>query len=260
MPMKIVNTGSKRLGSLKRRNPFSGCLLPHLNPKGSLKMKKALFTALLAALSAIAQAKPYPQHDMNQLVQPKSINMALANQVFNDLSEHAIAYPTRFDNATDQQRASAEAAQLAKLFRLMVETQVVTPKDAQYTGFLRQVAQTNAMAHNLDVPNAAAAADKYYQAWIARLNGKEKAQAQGEFGLFLVYSNRIDRGIATLQQALKNGDPLANRALGIAYLMKGNTAKAKQYLQAHLKNNPQDKQAATLLDAVKNGKVEVKQQ
>ena len=141
-------------------------------------MKKALFTALLAALSAIAQAQPYPQHDMSKLLQPSGFNMQLARQVFNDLSKHAIAYPPRFDNAADQQRAAAEAKLLAELYHLLIKTQVITPKQPEYTGFLGEVARANAMAHNLDVPNAAQMADKYYQAWIARLNGKEKARAR----------------------------------------------------------------------------------
>lgn len=223
-------------------------------------MKKLLFTALLAALSAIAQAQPYPQHDMSKLVQPSGFNMQLARQVFNDLSKHAIAYPPRFDNAADQQRAAAEAKLLAELYHLLIKTQVITPKQPEYTGFLGEVARANAMAHNLAIPNTAQMADKYYQAWIARLNGKEKARAQGEFGLFLASSNRVDRAIPLLKQALKNGDPLANRALGIAYVKKGNTAEAQRYLQAHLKNHPQDKQTTEVLDAIKNGRMETKRQ
>ena len=82
-------------------------------------MKKALFTALLAALGAIAsptaQAVPYPPHDIMSIVRPDHIDMPLADKVMSDLYDHAGNYPPRFDNDADRQRAQAEAAQLSSL-------------------------------------------------------------------------------------------------------------------------------------------------
>ena len=127
-------------------------------------MKKLLFTALLAALSAIAQAKPYPQHDIGKIVQPDHVDMQLADQVLSDLYDQAGNYPPRFDNAADQQRAAAEAAQLNRLFQGMIKVKAVTPQQpVPYINVLYRLARLNVMAHNMDVPNAAAQADRYFR-------------------------------------------------------------------------------------------------
>lgn len=219
-------------------------------------MKKLLFTALLAALSAIAQAKPYPQHDIGKIVQPDHVDMQLADQVLSDLYDQAGNYPPRFDNAADQQRAAAEAAQLNRLFQGMIKVKAVTPQQpAPYINVLYRLARLNVMAHNMDVPNAAAQADRYFQEMIKLLNNKpkEKARAQGEYGAFLVGSNRIDRAMPLLQQAIKGGDTNAHLPLGMAYFMKGNKAEAVKHLQIHQKHYPQDERSRVLLEAINKG-------
>ena len=223
-------------------------------------MKKLLFTALLAALSAIAQAKPYPQHDIGKIVQPDHVDMQLADQVLSDLYDQAGNYPPRFDNAADQQRAAAEAAQLNRLFQGMIKVKAVTPQQpVPYINVLYRLARLNVMAHNMDVPNAAAQADRYFQEMIKLLNNKpkEKARAQGEYGAFLVGSNRIDRAMPLLQQAVKGGDGNAHLPLGMAYLMKGKQAEAVKHLQTHQKNHPQDERARVLLQAIEKGTFKV---
>ena len=219
-------------------------------------MKKLLFTALLAALSAIAQAKPYPQHDIGKIVQPDHVDMQLADQVLSDLYDQAGNYPPRFDNAADQQRAAAEAAQLNRLFQGMIKVKAVTPQQpVLYINVLYRLARLNVMAHNMDVPNAATQADRYFQEMIKLLNNKpkEKARAQGEYGAFLVGSNRIDRAMPLLQQAIKGGDTNAHLPLGMAYFMKGNKAEAMKHLQIHQKHYPQDERSRVLLEAINKG-------
>lgn len=219
-------------------------------------MKKLLFTALLAALSAIAQAKPYPQHDISKIVQPDHVDMQLADQVLSDLYDQAGNYPPRFDNAADQQRAAAEAAQLNRLFQGMIKVKAVTPQQpVPYINVLYRLARLNVMAHNMDVPNAAAQADRYFQEMIKLLNNKpkEKARAQGEYGAFLVGSNRIDRAMPLLQQAIKGGDTNAHLPLGMVYFMKGNKAEAVKHLQIHQKHYPQDERSRVLLEAINKG-------
>ena len=219
-------------------------------------MKKLLFTALLAALSAIAQAKPYPQHDIGKIVQPDHVDMQLADQVLSDLYDQAGNYPPRFDNAADQQRAAAEAAQLNRLFQGMIKVKAVTPQQpVPYINVLYRLARLNVMTHNMDVPNAAAQADRYFQEMIKLLNNKpkEKARAQGEYGAFLVGSNRIDRAMPLLQQAVKGGDTNAHLPLGMVYFMKGNKAEAVKHLQIHQKHYPQDERSRVLLEAINKG-------
>ncbi|WP_325319559.1 tetratricopeptide repeat protein [Kingella oralis] len=227
-------------------------------------MKKALFTALLAALGAIAspaaQAAPYPPHDIMSIVRPDHIDMPLADKVMSDLYDHVGNYPPRFDNDADRQRAQAEAAQLNRLFAGIIKVKAVTPQQPEkYINVLYRLARLNAMAHNMDMPNAAAQADRYFEEMIKLLNGKpkEKARAQGEYGAFLVGSNRIDRAMPLLQQAVKGGDGNAHLPLGMAYLMKGKQAEAVKHLQTHQKNHPQDERARVLLEAIEKGTFKV---
>ncbi len=226
-------------------------------------MKKALFTALLAALVATisisAQAAPYPQHDISKIVQPDHVDIQLADRILSDLYDHAGNYPPRFDNDADQQRAQSEAAQLNRLFQGMIKVKAVTPaQPIPYGNVLYRLARLNVMAHNMDVPNAAAQADRYFEELIKLLNQPDdKARAQGEYGAFLVSSNRIDRAMPLLQQAIKGGDTNAHLPLGMAYLMQGNKAEAVKHLQIHQKHYPQDERTRALLGAIEQGTFKV---
>ena len=72
-------------------------------------MKKIIFATLLASVMSIAYAKPYPKHDLSQIVTPRSVNFAVAEQTYLDLKQHAAMYPTTFDNAQDKALATQEA-------------------------------------------------------------------------------------------------------------------------------------------------------
>ena len=95
-----------------------------------------------------------------------------------DLYDHAGNYPPRFDNDADRQRAQAEAAQLNRLFAGIIKVKAVTPQQPEkYINVLYRLARLNAMAHNMDMPNAAAQADRYFEEMIKLLNGKPKEKS-----------------------------------------------------------------------------------
>ena len=168
-------------------------------------MKKLLFTALLAAYGIIAHAAPYPSHDLSKLIQHNELNIQLVDNVLSDLDSVAGNYPPRFDNDADQLRAIAEAGQLNRFLQGVIDVKAVTPKQTtEYVNILYRLARINAMAHNMDVPDAAPIADGYFQKIIAQLKNKpkEKARIQGEYGAFLVSSNRVNHAIPLLQQAI----------------------------------------------------------
>jgi predicted Zn-dependent protease len=61
-----------------------------------------------------------------------------------------------------------------------------------------------------------------------------------------------------LERALAAGEVDAGYTLGTAYVQLGNKAKAVEQLEAYLRKRPDDKGAATLLEAVRAGKVKMK--
>ena len=223
-------------------------------------MKKLLFTALLAAYGIIAHAAPYPSHDLSKLIQHNELNIQLVDNVLSDLENVAGNYPPRFDNDADQLRAIAEAGQLNRFLQGVIDVKAVTPKQTtQYVNILYRLARINAMAHNMDVPDAAPIADGYFEKIIAQLKSKpkEKARIQGEYGAFLVSSNRVNRAMQLLQQAIKGGDTNAHLPLGIAYLMQGNKTEAVKQLQIHQKHFPQDERSRAVLQAIEQGSFQI---
>ena len=77
-------------------------------------MQKTILTVLFASTLTFAIAQPYPKHNLPQIVTPKSVNFAVAEQTYRDLSQHAQMYPTQFDNAQDKTLATQEAKGLAQ--------------------------------------------------------------------------------------------------------------------------------------------------
>ena len=113
-------------------------------------MKKILAAALLA-FSTAAFAAPYPQQNMQSVITPERFSGAAADKIYNDLAAHAGEYPLRFDNAADQKRAARDAAELLRISRSLIETDIIKPGDEAYIPMLHRTAQTAWIAHNLDV-------------------------------------------------------------------------------------------------------------
>lgn len=52
-------------------------------------MKKSLLTLCLAVACTAATAKPYPAHDMGQVLASNHIDISAADKIYDDLGEHA---------------------------------------------------------------------------------------------------------------------------------------------------------------------------
>lgn len=221
-------------------------------------MKKILFTALLAGAFAFAYAKPYPKHDLSKIVTPNSVNFAVAEQIYQDLSRHAQMYPTTFDNARDKALATAESKELSRIFNSLLHTKIITPQHEAYLQILHRAARINWMAHNLDVPQAAAYADRHYQTLLSAVSGKEKAAVLGEYGNFLASVGQTDKAVALLKQSVQAGNAAAKKTLAMALLAQGKQNDAERNLREYVKAHPQDTDAKKILQAVQAGRVEVK--
>lgn len=218
-------------------------------------MKKSLLTLCLAAVCATATAKPYPAHDMGQVLTSNHINISAADKIYDDLSTHAGMYPPQFDNADDKAQATTEVRALIALFNGMLAENIITPEHEHYRGILFRLARLNWIAHNLDVPDAATAADKHFQQLLPLLSGKEKADIQYEYGSFLASSAQIERAIPVLQAAVVGGNKKAHKALAMALLAQDKKADAIREIKTYLQLFPQDSDAQHLLQAIETGNI-----
>ena len=221
-------------------------------------MKKIIFATLLASVMSIAYAKPYPKHDLSQIVTPRSVNFAVAEQTYLDLKQHAAMYPTTFDNAQDKALATQEAQELARIFNGLFHLEIITPEHPAYQELLHRAARVNWIAHNLDVPNTAAAADKHYQTLLTKLSGKNKALLLGEYGSFLASVGHTQRAVNALQESVQQGNIAAKRELAMALLTQNKKADALKNIREYLHAYPNDTTAQELLEAIQAGRVEVK--
>lgn len=220
-------------------------------------MKKSILTALLFSVFAVAHAKPYPKHDLSKVVTPTHIDFAIAEQTYRDLSQHASAYPTKFDNAADKARATAEAKELARIYNGLFATQIITPDNEHYHQILHRAARVNWMAHNLDVPNSATWADSHYQTLLAQASGQDKARWMGEYGYFLASVGQTNKAVNVLQQAVAQGNTAAKHDLALALLMQNKKDQAVQTLREYIQAYPKDTTAKEMLEAIQAGRVQV---
>lgn len=218
-------------------------------------MKKSLLALCLAVVCATATAKPYPAHDMGQVLTSNHIDISAADKIYDDLSTHAGMYPPQFDNADDKAQATTEVRALIALFNGMLAENIITPEQEHYRGMLFRLARLNWIAHNLDVPDAATAADKHFQQLLPLLSGKEKADIQYEYGSFLASSAQIERAIPVLQAAVAGGNKKAHKALAMALLAQDKKADAIREIKTYLQLFPQDSDAQHLLQAIETGNI-----
>ena len=221
-------------------------------------MKKIILATLCMSLFAFAQAKPYPKHDLTQIIQPNRVNFTATEPIIQDLSDHAKMYPTQFDNEKDKALATQEASELARIFDGLLATEIVTPQNQNYHFVLLHAARINWIAHNLDVPNAADRANLHYQTLLKQVSNPDKANILGEYGNFLASSGQIKPAIQILKQAVQAGNTRAKRSLAMAYLSNNQKDNTLKTLREYTKAYPNDAEAKEFLNAIQNGRVEIK--
>lgn len=221
-------------------------------------MKKMILATLLASAFALVHAKPYPKHDLSQIVTPSSVNFAVAEQTYQDLRRHAEVYPPQFDNAKDKTLATNEAKELSRIFNGLLATKIITPQHEAYRQIVHRAARINWIAHNLDVPQTAGSADQHYRTLLKVSSGKDKAAIMGEYGNFLAAVGQTDKAVTLLKQSVQAGNQTAKKPLAMALLAQGKKAEAEKSLREYVNAYPQDGRAKEFLEAVQAGRVEVK--
>ena len=223
-------------------------------------MKKTALAATLLMACAAVFAKPYPKYDVvKSVLHDQGFDGDAADKIREDLADHAGEYPPKFDNEADRKRAEKDAVTLARLYSGLIEQKIVTEKQPErYRSVLHSIARLSWIAHNLDVPNAAAYADQHYRMLLAVVPQKQRAGMQGEYGSFLASIGQTDAAVKILNEAVQGGSDRSRLPLGMALLSQGKKAESLKQLRAYAKKYPQDERAAKFIDAVENGRFEVK--
>ena len=217
--------------------------------------------AFLIALCACtaAQAAEYGRYDLRQLVTAtgtgaetrRSFDIAYLDRILADLSSHALNYPPQFDTPQHRQRATEDAQRLSGM--LDVLTQVPQPN----LELLRRAALLNSMAHNLDVPGAAAKADRDFAQALKAQPGNPQIHFQ--YGVFLAGSGQSQRALPHLEKARQGGVQAADYSLGLLYLGMGDKTRALEHLQRYRSTmTGPTTRIDELLDAIRHGRAEVK--
>ena len=223
-------------------------------------MKKTALAATLLLACAAVFAKPYPKYDVvKSVLHDQGFDGDAADRIREDLADHAGEYPPKFDNEADRKRAEKDAVTLARLYSGLIEQKIVTEKQPErYRSVLHSIARLSWIAHNLDVPNAAAYADQHYRMLLAVVPQKQRAGMQGEYGGFLASIGQTDAAVKMLNEAVQGGSERSRLPLGMALLSQGKKSESLKQLRIYVKKYPEDKRAAQLVDAVENDRFEVR--
>lgn len=230
-------------------------------------MQKLIHLCVLTVASTvwIASAKPYPEFDLSTLLTPDQqsggaeFHFDETERIFNALSEHAADYPTQFDNDADKQRAKQDVTQLAVLLVGLQKMGIVKQNSSEYTAINLRLARLAWMAHNMDIPNSAEAADQTYKKLIEQSKGKEQLAFKEEYGRFLSSTGQTTVAEPYLRAAVDGGLKQARFPLAMNLIAQNKLKESKTLLQAYVKDNPQNKNAANILEALKAGKIEIKE-
>jgi predicted Zn-dependent protease len=221
-------------------------------------LMRSAFSILLLLISGLTQAKEYGTYDPKKIVtitetaagKTFGIDAAYLDQMVNDLASHAKNYPPKFDTAEDKARATNDVKVLAGMLEILVSK---PPID---NGLLLRAAFLNSLGHNLQVSGAADKANAMFQALIKATPTDLRANLM--YGNFLGSAGKAKEALPYLEKALSLGANEAAYSIAVSNIALGNKTKAIESLELYLKGNPKDQTALRLLDAIRQGKIEVK--
>ena len=179
-----------------------------------------------------------------------TVNINYFTQMLEDLERHAGHYPPHFEFAEDRQRAERDITTISKLLDPLTDNFSNNPQ------ILLRLALLHAAGHNLDVPDSAPQAIADFDKLLSLT--PEDPQANYRYGSFLAETTRKGEGIPFLEKAQRLGVPEAGYWLGVSYRLVGDKAKAVESLETYTQHAPNDRQAAVLLQAIRDDKFEIK--
>jgi len=221
-------------------------------------MPRFLLAILVLLVAASASAKEYGHHDLKRLLtvadtpsgKKYGFDGAYLDQILNDLAAHARNYPPQFDTPQDRQRAIRDVQTLSKMLDTLIEVPAPSPD------LLVRAGRLNSIGHNLDIAGAAGKADAIFQ----RLLAISPSDPGGNFGYgtFLAGTGKPKEAIPYLEKALAAGVVDAAYAMGMTWLTLGDKERALKGLEDYKRRRPADRNVDPLIDAIRNGKMEIR--
>lgn len=221
-------------------------------------MRVTLLALLVLLASPFTHAKEYGHYEPKRLLavaetptgKQYGFNLTYLDQMLNDLALHAKDYPPRFDTPQDRERAVRDVKTLSGMLDALTRGPDPRLDLLARAGFL------NSMGHNLDIPGAAEKASTIF----GKLLAAAPADPQGNYlyGTFLAGTGRPREALPYLEKSLAAGIAAASYSLGMVHLALGEKQKALDNLEAYRQRIPHDEKLARLIDAVRNGKVEIR--
>jgi tetratricopeptide (TPR) repeat protein len=178
-----------------------------------------------------------------------TVNINYFTQLVEDLERHAARYPPQFEFADDRQRAQRDITAISKMLDPLTDNFSKNPQ------MLLRLALLHAAGHNLDIPDSAPKAIADFNKLLSLT--PDDPQANYRYGSFLAATTRKGEGIPLLQKAKRLDVPEADYWLGLSYQLVGDKAKAIESLETYTKHAPNDRQAAVLLQAIRDDKLTI---
>lgn len=223
---------------------------------------KSILLTLMLAISGFAFAEPYKEYSPQQLealfgLQEQDgknivdINVPELTEMTAALERHAVSYPTRFDNKEDEKLAIRDTVYLTGVL------DILSPNFANDIELLSLTLRLNNIAYNLD-----AQAELSNQRFLKTAQAifqldPDHVETHYRLGYFLAATNKTDEAIPHLQKAADNQIVNANYALAMIYLSREDFNKALEYLAIYKANSPENEQVDKLIEAIKNGEIEI---
>lgn len=227
-----------------------------------LRTGKALSVLILFlaafAIARHAHAREYGSYDPKRIIvssetatgQKHALDGAYFDRMLNDLGAHARNYPPRFDTPQERERAIRDVRMLSGLLDIMLEGPNPNPELLSRAGFL------NSIGHNLDVAGSAEKTNAIFRKLLAVTPNDPRGNYM--YGTFLAGAGKPKEALPYLEKALSVGVTDAAYALGMVHLTLGDKGRALENLLAYKGRNPDDGNVDKLIEAIRNGKVEVK--
>ncbi|MGL5630809.1 MAG: tetratricopeptide repeat protein [Azovibrio sp.] len=221
-------------------------------------MRKYLLALCCLLSVSLAYAKEYGSYDLKRLVmvsetpagKKQGIDLAYLDRILSDLAVHARNYPPRFDTPQDQERAIQDVKKLSGMLDILIDVPKPNAQMLFRAGFL------NSMGHNLDIPGSAKKTSVIFQKLLADEPSNPKANYS--YGAFLAGAGKPKEALPYLEKALALGVKEADFSIGLVRLGLGDKEGALKNLEAYKLNVPDDKNVDQIIEAIRNGKIEVK--
>lgn len=205
-----------------------------------------------------ASAREYGNYDLKRLLtvsetpggKKYGFDSAYLDQILSDLSAHAKNYPPKFDTPQDQLRAAKDVKALSGMLDVLINVPTPNPELLVRAGYV------NSMGHNLDIPGAAEEANSIFLRLLAAAPSDPRGNYM--YGTFLAGSGKAREALPYLEKALSAGVVDAAYAIGVTHLTLGDKVQALKSLEDYKRRKPGDGNVDKLIDAVSNGKVELK--